>query len=447
MEFGTTVWHNNKMVYTRKRTRRASWLIVVTFFVALLALLIPHRAWTFLTVVFATLWGMSFCWVWLIGRNLHAERRVRFQWVAVGDLLEEWFEIRNSAPLPLLWVALIDSSTVPGYDATGIISVGMEGATRWRQRAVCTRRGRFALGPWHLELSDPLGLFELRVEFPQSAEIVVHPPIHTDLPVNLPAGWGSGHTRRQQRALQALVNASGVRAYRPTDPLHHLHWPTTARTGELFVRQFEHDTAGDVWLLLDMNQEAQVGTGADGTEEHAVLLAASLVARALAQQRAVGLAAYSQDPHLIAPQRGQGQRWRLLQALALVEANSTGAVVSEPNGSGFTETLAHNLTDLRRIIQRGTALLVITPSDSVEWIPALVQLARIGTSVSVVLLDRASFGGSGNSMALKQELARIGINTSILRQGAIGSKTPTLEANNQWEYRMTPLGGVVVVRP
>ena len=59
------------------------------------------------------------------------------------------------------------------------------------------------------------------------------------------------------------------------------------------VRQFDLDVSGDVWLLLDLQDSVQLGTGADGTEEHAVLLAASLAARAIQQNRAVGLATYS----------------------------------------------------------------------------------------------------------------------------------------------------------
>ena len=93
----------------------------------------------------------------------------------------------------------------------------------------------------------------------------------------------------RQRTWQATTNAASVRPYQPQDPHKWIHWPISAHRGELFVRQFDQDASGDVWLLLDLQTAVQLGSGADNTEEQAVLLAASLSARALRHNRAVGL--------------------------------------------------------------------------------------------------------------------------------------------------------------
>ena len=173
------------------------------------------------------------------------------------------------------------------------------------------------------------------------------------------------------------------------------------------MRQFDRDTAGDIWLLLDMEQSVQLGQGKDSTEEHAVLLAASLAAQSLYQERAVGLAAYAAEPLLIPPARGEGQQWRMLQGLALISAESQIPI---------TQALA----DLSRTVRRGSAVLILTPNLSGDWIPLLLEFAQRGVALSVALFDRRSFGGDGNPYALSHQLARIGVPATILRQGDVG---------------------------
>ena len=54
-------------------------------------------------------------------------------------------------------------------------------------------------------------------------------------------------------------NAATVRDYHIDDPYRWIHWPTSARRDALYVRQFERDAAGDIWLLLDAQAATQLG--------------------------------------------------------------------------------------------------------------------------------------------------------------------------------------------
>ena len=139
------------------------------------------------------------------------------------------------------------------------------------------------------------------------------------------------------------------------------------------MRQFDEDVAGDAWIVLDLQAAVQLGEDADSTVEQAVLMAAALADEALRSNRAVGLAAYGQNPQIVAPKRGQGQRWRILQALALLSADAD-ADLSQP------------LRDLSHVVQQGSAVMVITPSGSAEWIPDLLLLTQRGVSGSVAIL-------------------------------------------------------------
>lgn len=404
------------------------WLLVLV----LAALLLPDRIWTTLLVGLGGLFVVAFLWAQQLASGLWGRRRLRFGWVAVGDRLVEQFTLANASPFPAFWVEVVDDSNVPGYRAAVVRSVGAGGVERWRQEAICQQRGQFLLGPWALHSADPFGIFHVTVRYSVSEEIIIHPPILSELPVPLPSGQSTGRSRARERSWQATVNAASVRDYRPQDPYRWIHWPTSARTGDLYVRQFDLDAAGPIWLLLDFQADTHVGDGPEGTEEQTVLLAASLAARALHENRPIGLAAYGRRPHIIQPGQGEGQQWRLLHALALVTAD------------GDT-TLEQGLADLGRVAQRGSAAVVITATAEGDWLPALSQLARAGVESNVILLERASFGAEQSNRGLYDAIRNLGIKCHLVRRGDVG-RPPGEEGRGFWEFRTLATGKVVVLK-
>lgn len=410
------------------------WLPLLWLLLLLVAaFLLPDRVWNTLLIGFGGLFAVAYGWARQLAQGLHGERRLRFGWVAVGDRLEEQFTLHNEGRLPALWVEVLDSATVPGYQAAVVQSVGSHETIRWRETAVCQQRGQFTLGPWTLRSGDPFGIFIVTHHYPLSSDIIIHPPIHSQLPIALPAGQSSGQVRLRRQAWQATINAATVRSYQPQDPLRWIHWPTSAHRNTLYVRQFDQDAAGDIWLLLDVATAVQLGSGADSSEEHAILLAAALVARAIGQNRAVGLASYGQPPQIIPPGNGQGQQWKLLRALALSQANGM-------------LPLPQALADLVRIAQHGAAAIIITATDTLDWLPQLLRLAQNGIESTVLLLDRPSFGGEGNSVAVQTAVQQLGFHAQIVRQGELGQPPQPVQPRGFWEFRTTPSGGTVAVR-
>ncbi|MBK8985153.1 MAG: DUF58 domain-containing protein [Chloroflexi bacterium] len=312
------LWHNQTMIAGIRKSgpgganasdvklqmhqrRPLLWLAVLL----ITAVFLPDRAWNTLLVGFGGLFLAAYGWTYFLIHGLHASRKLRFGWVAVGDRLSEQFELVNDSPIPALWVEVIDQSNVPGYNAAVVQSLSIGSHIHWRQSAICTRRGQFTLGPWALRTGDPFGIFSATRTYPASDEIIIHPPIHSTLPIPLPSGQSSGRAHARERAQQATINAAGARAYQPGDPFRWIHWRVSAHRDELFVREFDLDAAGDLWLMLDMQTAVQLNNAALGTEEHAVLLAAAISARVLQNNRGVGLAAYGRTPQVAPPARGK----------------------------------------------------------------------------------------------------------------------------------------------
>lgn len=99
-------------------------------------------------------------------------------------------------------------------------------------------RGVLAVGPVSVLRGDPLGLFERTHDRRQAVELFVHPRT-TSL---------DGLSLGQLRDLEGLpvqqlerddVSFHALREYQPGDDLRHVHWKSTARTGDVMVRQYE----------------------------------------------------------------------------------------------------------------------------------------------------------------------------------------------------------------
>ena len=417
------------------------WSAVPLVVLVLLAILIPNPVWTVLLITLGGLYIISYCWVWGLYLHLHGERVLQQSWISVGDFLTERFFLSNNSILPALWVELTDYSNIPGYRPSVAYQVGARSLHNWRQTAMCWQRGRFVVGPWRLRTGDPFGIFDLVIDYVQQDEMIIHPPIDTELKFSLPTGLQQGDVRGRDRSMQVTSNISTVREYQPMDPLNWIHWPTTARTGTLAVREFDVEAAGDAWILIDLESQWHVGQGLESTEEYGVLLASALAARILAENRAAGLATYGPEPLILPAQKGAQQQWNILRALAVLTADGELSLESA-------------LDDAEQIIGRGAALIILTANDDPVWLPKLLQLTRKQIKSTILLLDRQSFAKGPNAKtdqtvsqatSMQTTLRQMGHVAHLVQLGDIDVSRSQPESAER--FKITPLGKAVRVSP
>lgn len=127
---------------------------------------------------------------------------------------------------------------------------GVVPRTGWRQAVTlpATRRGVIGATGWSIHTSDPLAFFTGRRACTDSEVALVYPrfaPLSRPLPV-----------RELETATAAPRAGSGnelfgIREYRAGDSLRRIHWRSSARHGELVVREYEPPGVQTLTIVVD----------------------------------------------------------------------------------------------------------------------------------------------------------------------------------------------------
>jgi uncharacterized protein (DUF58 family) len=348
--------------------------------------------------------GSSLLWGYfnLAGLNISARRQSGL--ARVGDEVETELYIRNKSPLPKLLLEIQDMQDLPGLATGTMLNLGPFQTVHWTGSAPLLKRGVYALGPVRAYSTDLFGLFRFHRTFGRVQEIVVYPTA-VDLPLfQLSVAEGLQQGVGQRRSYEVTPSVSTLREYVEGDSLRRIHWPSTLRTNKLMVKQFDADMRDQVWIILDLQRNVQAGGEIENTAEVAITAAASLSWKMLSMDRPVGLIAQGDQYYLIPPQRSATLHQRLLGMLATAQAEGT-------------EPLSEVIRRIRSQLGVSSSVIVITPSLEPLWVQALDVLVSGRTQTAVVLLDAASFGGTGDTALIRAHLQSKGATIYVVRRG------------------------------
>ena len=172
----------------------------------------------------------------------------------------------------------------------------------------------------------------------------------------------------------------GVRDYRPEDDFRRVHWPLTARTGALQVKEYEPTAARNLVVCLNVATLEQHWLGVDSELlETLVSLSASLVQGALHDGYSVGLyangcLAHADQPFRLQPGRSLDHLAALLGALAGVT-------------SFITVAYERFLLEASPRIPYGSLLVLVTAVVKDELLDAVLLLRRAGRRLMLVALS------------------------------------------------------------
>ena len=231
----------------------------------------------------------------------------------------------------------------------------------------------FDLGPLELRLSDPFGLASTALIAAPATKLTVYPHIDPIDPLPHTVGLDPhAGSHRATNLSQLGEEFFALRPYEVGDDLRRVHWPSTARTGELMIRQDELPWQGRVTVLLDLRPAVHNAASL----ELAVSAAASIVAASWRRRSLLRLVATDGVDSGFAA--GTAHVEAILEHLASARLRRV---------TGLTGVLA----SLRRQGSGGGLSVVTTAGAASHDLDAIARLRGRYGAVVLVLLERSAY--------------------------------------------------------
>ena len=336
-------------------------------------------------------------------------------YLQVGDNMEERITLQNTHWWPKLLLE-VQHDTRPFGRIGRITTLWPLASVSWTTSKHCERRGIYRFGELEITSRDPFNLFSRTMRLGRQQTALIYPATVDLSGFFVPSGRGWTEGVIRGRTFTPSPIASGVREYTSRDAMSRIHWPVTAHTGKLMVKDFEHEPSGPadaVWVVLDLEESNQVGEGSESTVEYAVTTAASVAKRFLDTGRTVGAVLLGKERMIIQPSTGVAQLGRILQALALIEVGLGG--VREA-----AEAVQNELST-------GASIVLITSAKAEEVASAAEKVRAMGAAVVPVIIEPSSFASAPATQDVLHLLPGGDLSAYVVRMGD--------EIGNRLDYR------------
>lgn len=221
------------------------------------------------------------------------------------------------------------------------------------------RRGRITVGPAQTVQGDPFSLTGRSTVWTEELELYVHPRT-VPLPGRQTGFVHDLEGHASPHLTSADMNFHALRPYVAGDDRRHVHWRSTARAGQLMVRQFEESRMSRAVVALDTGRAAYL----DAAEfELAVSCAASVAIQTLYSESPLALLTTRDTLRTVTPTRA-------LDELSLVEQTTRGGI----------QDLVH--TTLRR--EPGASVAVVITGSSATMADLRQACSRFDVDTRVV---------------------------------------------------------------
>jgi uncharacterized protein (DUF58 family) len=374
---------------------------VLAFFAGITGI---HLAYT-LAYVLILLLAVAYIWSRLLARRIQVTRESPQGSFMMGEPFEETFTVKNASGLRLPYCEVRDGTKLPGYAPGRAFSLAAGASVTWTARGMFNLRGVHHFGPLEARLGDPFGLFPKRIRVAPENEVIVYPALHALLHA-VPQWSGNGVAEAHRgQPVDVPPDVSTIRDYANTDGLSRIHWASTARTGRLISRTFDTGQSADLLVVLDLQRGIHAGTGIESSLEYAVSITASVVHGAIRRGQAVGLVTNDKSSRGFGAGRGEVQRLRLLDYLALA---------TDDGVRSLAETIGRHGEGWRG---RG-GMVVVTANRSSEWVEALVDTATRGQRHLCIFIEPTSFGARGQALRIPAAW-RLALDWWVVRRGDV----------------------------
>jgi uncharacterized protein (DUF58 family) len=379
--------------------RRGGLALGVTALVAAIAS--GSRALGVVGVGFVFAAGVSWLWAWLADRPVTVDLAIDPPGAVEGDRVLISVDVQRRS-----WAPLGSGEARAIVGGLGERSCRLGGHGKTLRGAIDlgpVRRGVFAVSGTEVVLGDLLGLVSVAPRVVcEPATIVVRPRLATLDGLFSDTGRATGEARRVLLRRTAGFDFHSVREYEQGESLRRVHWPTSARRGQLMVKELEDTTHDGVVVVLDCDPRWTVGEPPDSSFDVAVRAAGSIVQAHAHRGRPVTLVSTGSSRTAVTV-RSAADVEGAMSALAAADCDALGGVARFLRGD-------------QPWAASGELVLVTGTTESAAFGEIVALAAR--RPVSVVWIDGASF--AGRSTRAEPGLLRLAghaVPTAVVRHG------------------------------
>jgi uncharacterized protein (DUF58 family) len=337
---------------------------------------------------FLALFVLSWLLVALTGHKVEVTRTITPERPVAGDEPEYSLWVKNTSllPGPQLTLHTFTEGLADVDLEAEIESMGPRGERILRTHMNRVNRGVHTLPATEAVAEDPLGVVKSIHQVGELLTVTVYPRVaylqscvlHPEL--GLKQDWAG------QKGLPTpgASEFRGIRPHQPGEPLSHIDWKSTARTGTLMLREMEEPAGADITLLLDGSAAQVVGTPPETNFELAVRAAGSIADYALRMGRGVALICHEAESRQVRLTPDGGGRRALLEALAETRPDAMA-----PLALVLRRLLADRLMPLR-----SQSLTLVGMTLDAQMARSLVSLREDGVNLAFLYVPGFSFTGT-----------------------------------------------------
>ncbi|HSC92427.1 MAG TPA: DUF58 domain-containing protein [Gaiellaceae bacterium] len=352
-----------------------------------------------LLLAVALAWG----WVRLLDRPMELHRVSAGVEHVEGDDVSVALELETDASVRPASLVVVDE-----LRRVGEIEVTLRrqrhGTLTGRYVLLRLPRGRYPFVRTTAVLEDPFALERSEVDLSTGGALLVYPRLVDVDRLFSEAGAQELGGRRLLLRRPTGFDLHSVREYEQGESLRKVHWRSTARRGQLMVKELEDEPRDEVSVLLDAAAGTVAGRPPDSSFDMQVRAAGSILRAHARRGRRVALVVNSAGRESLSL-RGEEGDWRgAMELLAAAEPNGlmpAAAFLGEGSAAGRAQDLA-----------------LVTARLSADLVERVVQRAASRRGVAVVYVDAPSFVGKhGPPEPGLLRLQSLGIPVTVLRRG------------------------------
>ncbi len=268
--------------------------------------------------------------IWL-GLNYLLSKKINFRRDIPSKLLEEdKLEIKiildNPNFFPSFGIEVSDYLSCADKDKEKIFVLDFvkpEKIYQAKYGCTCKHRGKYLIGPLRLAYPSFLGFFKIETingpkkvlyVYPKTFKIETVPALTRGV---LP--WFGLETMASSGDEDEFF---GLREYKKGDSLKRIHWFSTARKGQLIVREFQKCNFYQVSLIFLLNRHENLGKGEKSVSEYMIKIAASLSKYFIDRDICTGLLSHAGKVCSFLPNKGPNYLEEMFKFYAEAKAES-----------------------------------------------------------------------------------------------------------------------------